>query len=183
MKLISFIWNKNYIYIFIITIILFIADFYNKEFISIKLKKNKEYNYLINIFNMIGQFLNIILFYKFKKEHTENSIKKIRITKKKIDMNKNQKSIITFYHIKTYYSFNIIIIFYISLIEFCDYIYNECYLNYYLNKKISKNDDEHFYKYNSLEPLSLFILYHIIFYKKKNINKFQKFLFILLLLF
>ncbi len=174
MKLISFIWNKNYIYIFIIAIILFIADFYNKEFISIKLKKNKEYNYLHKIFNMIGQFLNIILFYKFKKEHTENSIKKIQITKKKIDMNKNKKSIITFYHIKTYYSFNIIIIFYISLIEFCDYIYKECYLNYYLNKKISKNNDEHFYEYNSLEPLSLFILYHIIFYKKKNINKFQK---------
>ena len=33
---------------------------------------------------MIGQFLNIILFYKFKKVQTENkSIKKIRITKKK----------------------------------------------------------------------------------------------------
>ena len=176
MKLISFVWNKNYIYIFIITIILFIIDFYNNDFINgiIKLKKKKEYNYLINIFNMIGQFLNIILFYKFKKEHTENSIKKIRITKKKIDTNKNQKSIITFYHIKTYYSFNIIIIFYISLIEFCDYIYKDCYLNYYLNKKISKNNDEHFYEYNSLEPLSLFILYYIIFYKKKNINKFQK---------
>ena len=175
MKLISFVWNKNYIYIFIITIILFIGDFYNNFIYGIiNLKKNKEYNYLHKIFNMIGQFLNIILFYKFKKEHAENSIKKIRITKKKIDMNKNQKSIITFYHIKTYYSFNIIIIFYISLIEFCDYIYKDCYLNYYLNKKISKNNDEHFYEYNSLEPLSLFILYHIIFYKKKNINKFQK---------
>ena len=176
MKLISFVWNKNYIYIFIITIILFINDFYNNDFINgiINIKKNKEYNYLINIFNMIGQFLNIILFYKFKKVQTENSIKKIQITKKKIDMNKNQKSIITFYHIKTYYSFNIIIIFYISLIEFCDYIYKDCYLNYYLNNKISKKDDEHFYEYVSLEPLSLFILYHIIFYKKKNINKFQK---------
>ena len=65
MKLISFVWNKNYIYIFILTIILIIYDFYN-GFI-IKRKNNKEYNYLIKIFNMIGQFLNIFLFYKFKK--------------------------------------------------------------------------------------------------------------------
>ena len=44
MKLISFIWNKNYIYIFIITIILFIIDFYNNDFINgiIKLKKKKN---------------------------------------------------------------------------------------------------------------------------------------------
>ena len=70
MKLISFVWNKNYIYIFILTIILIIYDFYN-GFI-IKRKNNKEYNYLIKIFNMIGQFLNIFLFYKFKKKQIEN---------------------------------------------------------------------------------------------------------------
>ena len=88
MKLISFVWNKNYIYIFILTIILIIYDFYN-GFI-IKRKNNKEYNYLIKIFNMIGQFLNIFLFYKFKKKQTENKGLKLneKLNDKTINMNK-----------------------------------------------------------------------------------------------
>jgi membrane-bound ClpP family serine protease len=99
MKLISFVWNKNYIYIFILTIILFISDFYN-GFI-IKRKNNKEYNYLIKIFNMIGQFLNIFLFYKFKKKQTENKGLKLneKLNDKTINMNKNVNFIIKIYDI------------------------------------------------------------------------------------
>ena len=99
MKLISFVWNKNYIYIFILTIILFISDFYN-GFI-IKRKNNKEYNYLIKIFNMIGQFLNIFLFYKFKKKQTENKCLKLneKLNDKTINMNKNVNFIIKIYDI------------------------------------------------------------------------------------
>ncbi len=99
MKLISFIWNKNYIYIFILTIILIIYDFYN-GFI-IKRKNNKEYNYLIKIFNMIGQFLNIFLFYKFKKKQTENKGLKLneKLNDKTINMNKNVNFIIKIYDI------------------------------------------------------------------------------------
>jgi CDP-diglyceride synthetase len=99
MKLISFVWNKNYIYIFILTIILIIYDFYN-GFI-IKRKNNKEYNYLIKIFNMIGQFLNIFLFYKFKKKQTENKGLKLneKLNDKTINMNKNVNFIIKIYDI------------------------------------------------------------------------------------
>ena len=100
MKLISFVWNKNYIYIFIITIILLITDIYNRYILKNN-KKNKEYKYLINIFNMIGQFLNILLFYKFKKKQTENKGLKLneKLNDKTINMNKNVNFIIKIYDI------------------------------------------------------------------------------------
>ena len=165
MKIISFVWNKNYIYIFIVTIILLITNIYNVQIH----KKNKNY-FLANIFNMIGQFLTIIFFYKFKNEKMDNmsSLKKV---------NKEDNFIIKIYDIKTGLLFKIIIICFISLIEFCYYIYIDSYLYFYLKKKISKI--EYYYEYDSLEPLSLFILYHIIFYNKININKYQKISFIL----
>ena len=64
MKIISFVWNKNYIYIFIVTIILLITNIYN----ALIYKNNKNYlNFIVDIFNMIGQFLTIIFFLNLKK--------------------------------------------------------------------------------------------------------------------
>ena len=183
MKIISFVWNKNYIYIFIVTIILLITNIYDDHFIDkSELEGNGYFIFLSTIFNMIGQFLTIIFFYIFKKEKIENkSFEKSKQTFKKINyVNKKDNFIVKNFDIKKGLLFRIIIICYISLIEIGQYIYNDSFLYHYLRKKISKVD--YYYEYNSLEPLSLFILYHIIFYNKININKYQQISFILVII-
>ena len=101
MKLISFVWNKNYIYIFIVTIILLITNIYDIQIINkSELKGNENFIFVSNIFNMIGQFLTIIFFYKFKKEQTED--KYIKMRKKTYDeindINREDNFIVKIYY-------------------------------------------------------------------------------------
>jgi NADH:ubiquinone oxidoreductase subunit 2 (subunit N) len=73
MKILSFYYNENYKYILIVAIILILTSIYDDYIINDKYFNNEEFNFLSTIFNYIGQFLTIFIYYKYKEKNEVNS--------------------------------------------------------------------------------------------------------------
>ena len=174
MKVLSFYYNENFKYILIVALILILTNIYDDYFINDKYYNNNEFDYLSAIFNYIGQFLTIFIYYKYKEKNKVNSTE-INTLNDLIHSNNNNSLI----NLKfSFWIFNLII-FYLALTDFCHMLYN--YGVFYIKSK-EKIDKNKYFQYYSLEPLCLFILYYIIFYKKNNIKKHHKISFILVII-
>ena len=163
MKKFSFTYNENFKYILIIAIILIITNLYDDYFIAGKNFNNDTFNFLLNIFNYIGQFLTIFIYYKYKEKNTD---KKKLISSDKTSLNYliNSNNNNNFVNLNfSFWIFNLIL-FYIALIDFCHMLYKMGIFSIKSKEKISTLK---YYNYYSLEPLSLFILYHKFFIKKQ----------------
>ena len=173
MKILSFYYNENFKYILIVALILILTNIYDDYFIKDKFYNN-EFDYLSTIFNYIGQFLTIFIYYKYKEKNKVNSTE-INTLNDLIHSNNNNNLI----NLKfSFWIFNLII-FYLALTDFGHMLYN--YGVFYIKSK-EKIKSLKYFHYYSLEPLCLFILYYIIFYKKNNIKKHHKISFILVII-
>ena len=173
MKILSFYYNENYKYILIVAIILILTGIYDDYFINDKYFNNEEFNFLSTIFNYIGQFLTIFIYYKYKEKNKVNSteINKLNYL---IHSGGGSDNNLNF----SFWMFNLMI-FYLALIEFCHMLYEYGVIYIKSKKKIKYLK---YFQYYSLEPLCLFIFYFIIFYKKNNIQKHHKISFILVII-
>ena len=172
MKILSFYYNENYKYILIVAIILILTGIYDDYFINDKYFNNEEFNFLSTIFNYIGQFLTIFIYYKYKEKNKVNSteINKLNYLIHSGGGSNNLNF--------SFWMFNLLI-FYLALIDFGHMLYE--YGVIYIKSK-EKIKYLKYFQYYSLEPLCLFIFYFIIFYKKNNIQKHHKISFILVII-
>ena len=176
MKILSFYYNENYKYILIVAIILILTGIYDDYFIKDKYFNNEEFHFLSTIFNYIGQFLTIFIYYKYKEKNKVNSTEINKLNYIIHSNNNNYNSLINLNF--SFWMFNLII-FYLALIEFCHMLYEYGVIYIKSKKKITSSK---YFQYYSLEPLCLFIFYFIIFYKKNNIQKHHKISFILVII-
>ena len=125
MKILSFYYNENFKYILIVALILILTNFYDDYFINDKYYNNNEFNYLSFIFNCIGQFLTIFIYYKYKEKNTD---KKKLISSDKTSLNyliySNNNN--NFVNLNFFYWIFNLILFYIALIDFCHMFYKMC---------------------------------------------------------
>ena len=172
MKILSFYYNENYKYILIVAIILILTGIYDDYFINDKYFNNEEFNFLSTIFNYIGQFLTIFIYYKYKEKNKVNSTEINKLND--LIHSGGGSNNLNF----SFWIFNLLI-FYLALIDFGHMLYE--YGVIYIKSK-EKIKYLKYFQYYSLEPLCLFIFYFIIFYKKDNIKNHHKISFILVII-
>ena len=172
MKILSFYYNENYKYILIVAIILILTGIYDDYFINDKYFNNEEFNFLSTIFNYIGQFLTIFIYYKYKEKNKVNSTEINKLND--LIHSGGGSNNLNF----SFWMFNLLI-FYLALIDFGHMLYE--YGVIYIKSK-EKIKYLKYFQYYSLEPLCLFIFYFIIFYKKDNIKNHHKISFILVII-
>ena len=147
-------WIILDIIIFIIKILL-IKNYILIKFLSIFFK-NKIID---NVYHK--KFINYL--YKYKEKNTD---KKKLISSDNSSLNyliySNNNN--NFVNLNFFYWIFNLILFYIALIDFCHMLYKMGIFSIKSKEKISTLK---YYNYYSLEPLSLFILYHIFFIKKQ----------------